>query len=1439
MHRLETSVRNYLQRTSFPNHSVGLSYFNTCSSPSKTVCRYGGLRRVLFPCLHLNHRTQNGVKREGSTEVPGSSSPFLSPFSTRVRELLLKFPKVSNSERYRDCFHYSVGNRRREMLIREGQAAEEDLLMWLAVTPCTSPTSALHPLLCLRVLERLGYAVYRKPAAVEGDLLNLSDQTTSSATSSIGRPSHYSDSSLFSEDALRAGGWLSRHVHLSLLTSPLQLRNIADNVLTPLEALIGDPSRNSKSHPQVAPVLDIALEWWCTLPSSSRLPTDSWMPRLASFYNSWKVKFRQLDEGRADDSRVDTKPPPITFLLPYFVEKVREIELHEVCPSHSDRNSDNNLPKIKGNVRVSTENRVRKALVQLFALFLSASSPANLKNGVEQHFTEGENTALNREGSQMSKTCSQESQPMLSKQEIFSFACTISCDEHEFTLPSITLRDSLLVNVLFWQGTSPLLALPLVADSLYRAAVLVSSFYESCRSSVRNMTNDTFFVEEKEELLQGRSAKEDARVQNSCSNLFTSSKQRLDNGLMTFQIPIHDDDTLRKLLLRLSSVVAEPTKSPSIITARGSEDSCEDGPATCHIVRLIEPVVPFGTNLVGPHMRNSTVGVSSRVSRDIHGHDPFSYTAHASTRLPNMTEAEGDMPLRWVNPLHDYLVATYTEQAPHLTPYCNRMGLNSDRPQPQQALRLSFVGVVNVLTAVLECFARSRNKSGCAAAAHRNFHSSYQSANASDVDAHSDNKRWLEYTELGHITSDSFTLLPEKQRVHALKEICELLLNHARKSLRREQPPQRCTTECSKTPGIDHSTEEKKDNIEEWFPDVPVAKQEAILRRMCGACRALVRVVMEEKRCSLILEGPEGAAVNAGGASYSLPPESDTSTGVLFSGNNPQEHSKRFAEVLRNTAFRILEPSLWRYYTVCKKFEPQHLSFTTLQLICHGLISASQTLRKEMNARRTKTFVSLTLKLLAPGIRTADQAYLSTVVNINESWEHELSSFCESMESVYNNIGGAAAWKTALHILRNPLQQPLHAVIEGIRLVCLHILLFHNSGETNRINFNSSGRISAIEKGNACHDKNVKKKCHDRCIDEHVLLDVVQAFFCVWKHYDAETENGNLISAADVLRSPTTVVKNVSQSSDMTSSPMLSRLLLLVYLTLQRYFLRNGNGSTAYGLQYDLDLSHDPIYTAFRSLKALFPHQNFTAPPDPSSVTSFDVVNPTRGPDATGEVRAPPHLPQFRFPHLVYDLNSDKLTSWELAEKLREVVAETSLLQTGKVSTWFWVGTPAAVRCAMRALRELSTSPEEAGETFYFLLPWSAWAISHHPLRLYDESGQSMRAAEVFEQELQSFLESSSDVLNHDVVRGEAPPGVRVVMRFVSAMEEIQHFSFFSEIGKCTKPVKFLADDIQVVNAEAALEEGMQAWLQDFAVERSGVDSVEVQNEEDEYDGLD
>ncbi|CCW64941.1 unnamed protein product [Phytomonas sp. EM1] len=1306
----------------------------------------------------------------------------------------------------------------------------------------TSPSSALHPLLCLRVLERLGYAVYRRPTAAEGDPFDLPDPTASSATGSLSCSSRHSHSFSFSEDAMRSGGWLSRHMRLSLATSSLQLRNIVENVLVPLEGLMGDSSRNLKSHPQVAPVIHIALEWWCTLPYSLRLPADRWMPRLASFYSFRNAKLEQWDGGQGGESHVDFMAPPISFLMPYFMEKMRRINSYEAFSPQNNRNSGDVPSKKDCKKNISLMNPISEALVQLFTFFLLASPSINFQDGVRQPSTQGDNGVVNQKNLPMLMTYSRQhqvDQPILSNREVIPFTCSISCDGRSFTLPPITLRDPLLANVLFWQGTLPLLALPLVAGSLYMAAVSLASLRGSQPSRKEVKTNETVPSEVKGELPRGQRGDESVDEKDSCPNPPTSGEQLIYNCSITLQIPIHDDDTFRKLLLRLSSSVSEPVICEFSNSMCSKEKPRENAFFAYQVMSLIEPIVSLGHKAKDQEQTHPTNKNFHSLAPKIPIHDSFCTTTNKFSGMNGTVEVSIDTPLRWINPLHEYLIATYTERAACLASHFDKIKLQSDTQKPQRALSLSFTGVVNVLAAALERFELLRKESSCAAAAHRGYNS-YDGSNASHTDAHSGSKAQLGHKEFKHPTRVSFTLLPEKQRVHAFKEACEMLLNHARRSLHHQQPLRRHSTRCGTIPDADDSNEGKQSSVVQWFPDVPVSQQEMVLRRMCGACRALVRVVMEEKRSSLVLEGPEGAAVNAGGASYSLPSEHNSPNGVQFVGDRPQQHSKTFAEVLRNTAFRILEPSLWRYYTECKEWEPQQLSMGDLQAMRCGWSPASQTLGEVTSAQRARAFIPLTLQSLAPATHAADLVYLSTIVNIDESWEPRLVSFCESIESVYSNIGGAAAWKTAVHILRNPLQQPLHAVVEGIRLVCLHILLFHSSDGIGKIHFGNYGPVFATGKGNACHGKSVKKPHGGGCGDEHVLLDVIQGFFCVWKHYSDAAGDEDPISAVSALSSPTAVVESASRSNDTGLGSMPERLLLLVYLTLQRYLLHNSDDETAYCRQYDLNVGHDSIHTAFRSLGALFPLQDCGATSERAMTASSDVAKPGRGPGGIREAEAALHIAKAHFPHAFHDFSSEKLARWELAEELREFVAATCTLRPlPDVATWHWVGTPAAVRRAMRTLKQLSASAEQAGATYYFLLPWSAWALSHHPLRLYDESGQSAGAAEEFEQGLQSFLESPSGVLEHDIARGEASPGARVVMRFVSAMEEIQHFAVLSGRGKRAQSVMFLADDIQVVNAEAALEEGLQAWKQYPAEARSGVDSMANQDEEGEYDGLD
>lgn len=417
-------------------------------------------------------------------------------------------------------------------------------------------------------------------------------------------------------------------------------------------------------------------------------------------------------------------------------------------------------------------------------------------------------------------------------------------------------------------------------------------------------------------------------------------------------IGIADDATFRRFLLRLAA---------SNAAERGEVGLCASGTTTALLTPFVE--------------------------------------AQPTTRAEEPGTENADSILRWVHPLLEYLEATYRPEHPSSAPV-------EGGARPALRLALSFVGVTNVLSSVLDRGEALRRQS-CAPLLPKRG-----------------NTPLPPFPVGSSPLPERFTLLPHKPRLHALKRACELLLHHSRRA-------QGTATDSA---GASDTAPELP-----WFADVSLQEQEVVLRRFCGTARALVRVTMEEKRLSVVHEGPDGAALAAGGRQ--CPPFHEIASMTAIS------------DVLRNTAYRVLEPSLAVYYEACA---------------------------------------------WQPGLATLTLEELHTMAR-SEGCGSSWSGLDSALMTLHRDVGGASGLQTARHILRHPMQQPLAAVVEGIRLVCVHGLAL-----------NERAVVTAVEE------------------------DLLRSFQSAW------------------TRSTSDVTESAEGSSTTRASQLPHRLLLLVLLSLLR-----------------------------------------------------------------------------------------------------------------------------------------------------------------------------------------------------------------------------------------------------------------------------------------------
>ncbi|KEG15146.1 hypothetical protein DQ04_00171100 [Trypanosoma grayi] len=458
-----------------------------------------------------------------------------------------------------------------------------------------------------------------------------------------------------------------------------------------------------------------------------------------------------------------------------------------------------------------------------------------------------------------------------------------------------------------------------------------------------------------------------------------------------------------------------------------------------------------------------------------------------------------------------------------------------------------------------------------------------------------------------------YALLPHKPRIHTLKALCEGLLSDVqRKQQQKENQP--------------HNTKSAT------FPGVPLLHQVQVLQSFCRATRRLVGVVMTQKTTSLLEEGPEGSALHAGGAK---PRHGDLTA------------------ILRNTAYRVLETSLLRYYKALDEW-------STL-----------------------------------PSLGADDDSNDPVAVAVAEIKHH---------------TDGRATLFTARHLLQHPMRQDVTAVVEGLRLVAIQALVLHS------------------------------QHCEEWLMGNYNTA-VAGAFFAVW-HRVMERVTMTPTEEAEQEKEESHAILRETQRS------MCGRLLWTMLLLHQRYCSCCASRTAHLEVGGRAALS----CVLLRSLLELLTSCNTC-----TELASFGWPLPLYGADATNAKEKEEEEWQRDVDYLwtrqiVYPPSETLIcgcsAKWELQEEL-------SFLTSGKSGTWRWLGTT-------RAVRDAVVDAERGVRYDGYLLPWSTVAHSRHPLRFYDESGESVAAALAFDAVVESLLLR---------LKGIVP-----VLRVVSIAEEAMFF---------------------------------------------------------------
>ncbi|CAJ1041923.1 hypothetical protein Q4I32_002871 [Leishmania shawi] len=767
-------------------------------------------------------------------------------------------------------------------------------------------------------------------------------------------------------------------------------------------------------------------------------------------------------------------------------------------------------------------------------------------------------------------------------------------------------------------------------------------------------------------------------------------------------VVLGDDDVYRRFLLRLAAL-----QSTSLVHAAAS------GP------REITPAL-VSVRLTGSLTKAAAAGVRESC------HD------HAPAPL----NEDPDMILRFIQPLHEYVLLLQESSAKWSGTEGNTTTAMANSVAAVPPVQLTFTSVLHMLMAIFGRLEELKQQSSCRSAAAvtpgQRAQTPLSASSGSSVTA--------------------FVLLPQKSRIHTLKSLCELLLRHVR------------AVQASKLP-FSPTSSSAAPRCAPWFVDVEVHLQEATLRRLCGAARALVRVVMEERRRSLAEEGPEGSVLTASSVAAAQQHRdaaggSGASTGTTCSAATPLASNISFERTLRSLAFRVVEPALWRLQEVCIEAQtsvPVHvLSFEEWRLYL-GLANAN-----------TAGTGALAGRFTSAAVEHVDQIY---------------SPIMASAVSLFDCVGGRTGLRTAQQVLPHPGQQPVSALVEGIRLTALQCLLFDGlrSGEE----FASASVASTYP--------------HEDTADymDWVLHHLPHAFFSVWHR----------VVPLPALTDPISATNEAEEAAAAGQELLRYRLGLLTLLLYVRVL------SARELLNRDAALLHGA--TLSRPPTNVNPTRTLRWGGDvPSSLNSLlhcmtkDSAALPIGGDARDEwslVLSAATLQECVVPPLPAGCTA----LWELVEALQDLAnASTETEEASEppaaVAEWVWLGSPEALYEALdTSLLKDGGSDAAAGvypRHLYYLLPWSTLAHSHQPWRVYDESGQTRRAAQEWAAMLQSWLTGSSSIDDGKGVPSQ--PRRRPVVRLVSMAEEVCFFSCMQRLSTL-----HLSADVRVVHGDVQREE--------------------------------
>nr|CCC94322.1 conserved hypothetical protein [Trypanosoma congolense IL3000] len=333
------------------------------------------------------------------------------------------------------------------------------------------------------------------------------------------------------------------------------------------------------------------------------------------------------------------------------------------------------------------------------------------------------------------------------------------------------------------------------------------------------------------------------------------------------------------------------------------------------------------------------------------------------------------------------------------------------------------------------------------------------------------------------------------------------------------------------------------------------------------------------------------------------------------------------------------------------------------------------------------------------------------------------SEVAAALAEVEHHAGGKALLFTARHILRCPLRQDVTAVVEGLRLVAIQGLLLRS------------------------------EECVSWLRGEGYSNFVANAFFGIWHRSSLGKAN---------LRNPPTDA-GVSDAEPLEFQQRMCNQLLWTLLLLHHRYCPCCTGAAQEPNAKWLSVTYCSLLTSLLDLLA--------SGPVPNEFAAFGWCCPNfacaEQAPLTG--RVPGIGGELWEKHIVYPPSgnavSDEAARWDLLDELSPVDG---------TNTWLWLGTSMSVR---EASATVGSSDDVATHCTGYLLPWSTVAKSRHPLRFYDESGQSATAALSFDAAVEAILQRK---------------GAHVPLRLISVREEAMFFREMEHTAKLSLSPKVL-----------------------------------------------